>query len=53
MLVRKPGYLNRRIEVYVNINGCILCVDGMGIKEPDKAFMPIILPGKDMAKPNC
>ncbi len=35
MLVRKPGYLNRRIEVYVNINGCILCVDGMGIKEPD------------------
>ena len=35
MLVRKPGYLNRRVELYVNINGCILCVDGMGIKEPD------------------
>ena len=35
VLVRKPGYLNRRIEVYVNINGCILCVDGMGVKEPD------------------
>ncbi len=35
VLVRKPGYLNRRIEVYVNVNGCILCVDGMGIKEPD------------------
>jgi outer membrane protein OmpA-like peptidoglycan-associated protein len=35
MLVRKPGYLNRRIELYVNVNGCILCVDGMGIKEPD------------------
>ncbi len=35
MLVRKPGYLNRRVEVYVNVNGCILCVDGMGIKEPD------------------
>jgi outer membrane protein OmpA-like peptidoglycan-associated protein len=35
MLVRKPGYLNRRIEVYVNVNGCILCVDGMGVKEPD------------------
>lgn len=35
MLVRKPGYLNRRIELYVNINGCILCVDGMGVKEPD------------------
>jgi outer membrane protein OmpA-like peptidoglycan-associated protein len=35
MLVRKPGYLNRRIELYVNVNGCILCVDGMGVKEPD------------------
>lgn len=35
MLVRKPGYLNHRIEVYVNVNGCILCVDGMGVKEPD------------------
>lgn len=35
MLVRKPGYLNRRVEVYVNVNGCILCVDGMGIEEPD------------------
>ncbi|MFN0176856.1 MAG: OmpA family protein [Saprospiraceae bacterium] len=35
LLVRKPGYLNRRVEVYVNVNGCILCVDGMGIKEPD------------------
>jgi len=35
MLVRKPGYLNRRVELYVNINGCILCVDGMGVKEPD------------------
>jgi outer membrane protein OmpA-like peptidoglycan-associated protein len=35
MLVRKPGYLNRRIELYVNVNGCILCVDGMGVNEPD------------------
>lgn len=35
VLVRKPGYFNRRIEVYVNVNGCILCVDGMGVKEPD------------------
>ncbi len=35
ILVRKPGYLNHRIEVYVNVEGCILCVDGMGIKEPD------------------
>jgi outer membrane protein OmpA-like peptidoglycan-associated protein len=35
ILVRKPGYINRRIEAYVNINGCILCIDGMGVKEPD------------------
>lgn len=35
MLVRKPGYLNRRVELYVNVNGCILCVDGMGVNEPD------------------
>jgi outer membrane protein OmpA-like peptidoglycan-associated protein len=40
VLVRKQGYLNRRIEVYVNVNGCILCVDGMGVKEPD--LVPIM-----------
>ena len=35
ILVRKPGYINRRIEAYVNINGCILCIDGMGVKQPN------------------
>lgn len=35
LLVRKKGYFNRRVEVYVNVNGCILCVDGMGVKEPE------------------
>jgi outer membrane protein OmpA-like peptidoglycan-associated protein len=35
ILVRKPGYINRRVEAYVNVNGCILCMDGMGIREPD------------------
>lgn len=29
MMIRKPGYLAKRIEVYVNIEGCILCVDGV------------------------
>jgi outer membrane protein OmpA-like peptidoglycan-associated protein len=29
MLVRKEGYLTKRIEVYVNVNGCIVCVDGV------------------------
>ncbi len=46
MLVRKQGYLNRRVEVYVNVNGCILCVDGMGIKEPD--LVPIMSHDNEM-----
>ncbi len=29
MMVRKPGYLAKRIEVYVNIKGCIICIDGI------------------------
>lgn len=46
MLVRKQGYLNRRVEVYVNVNGCILCVDGMGIKEPD--LVPVLSHGNEI-----
>ena len=33
IMVRKPKYINRRVEAFVNINGCIMCVDGMGVKE--------------------
>lgn len=29
ILLRKEGYLAKRIEVYVNVNGCILCIDGV------------------------
>jgi len=29
ILIRKPGFIAKRIEVYVNIKGCILCVDGV------------------------
>lgn len=29
VLIRKDGYLSKRIEVYVNVNGCILCIDGV------------------------
>lgn len=29
ILIRKEGYLTKRIEVYVNVNGCIVCVDGV------------------------
>lgn len=29
MLIRKEGFLTKRVEVYVNVNGCIICVDGV------------------------
>ena len=29
LLIRKEGYISRRIEAYVDIEGCILCFDGM------------------------
>lgn len=29
VLIRKEGYLTKRIEVYVNVNGCIVCIDGV------------------------
>jgi len=28
-MIRKDGYLAKRIEAYVNINGCIVCIDGV------------------------
>ncbi len=35
IMVRKKGYLTKRIEAYINIEGCILCFDGLGIVEPN------------------
>lgn len=34
ILIRKPGFIAKRIEVYVNIEGCILCVDGVSTLSP-------------------
>ncbi len=34
ILIRKPGFIAKRIEVYVNIAGCILCVDGVASLTP-------------------
>jgi outer membrane protein OmpA-like peptidoglycan-associated protein len=34
LLIRKEGFLAKRIEVYVNVNGCILCVDGVRTLTP-------------------
>lgn len=35
ILIRKDGYLARRIEAYVDIEGCILCIDGIGSISPN------------------
>ncbi len=29
LLIRTPGYFTKRIESFVNIDGCILCMDGV------------------------
>ncbi len=34
IMIRKKGFLTKRIEAYVNIAGCILCFDGLGKFEP-------------------
>lgn len=34
MLIRKKGYYNKRIEAYVDIEGCILCFEGTGEVRP-------------------
>ncbi len=34
IMVRRPGYFNKRIEAYVDVEDCILCFDGLGTVEP-------------------
>jgi outer membrane protein OmpA-like peptidoglycan-associated protein len=34
ILVRKEGYFNKRMEAHVNIDGCILCFEGIGTVSP-------------------
>ena len=34
ILVRKDGYINKRMEAFVNVEGCILCFEGIGSIEP-------------------
>lgn len=34
IMIRRKGYFNKRIEAYINIEGCILCFDGLGIVDP-------------------
>ncbi len=35
IMIRKKGFLTRRMEAYVNVRGCILCFDGIGSIEPN------------------
>lgn len=34
IMVRKPGYLAKRIEAFVNVKGCIICIDGVSNLRP-------------------
>lgn len=34
ILVRKDGYLGKRMEAFVNVEGCILCFEGIGSITP-------------------
>lgn len=37
MLIRKPGYLSKRMEAFVDVDGCILCFEGVGRVKPGVA----------------
>ncbi len=37
ILIRKPGYLSKRMEAHVDIDGCILCFEGVGKVDPGVA----------------
>ncbi len=34
MLIRKDGYFAKRLEAFVNVEGCILCFEGVGDVKP-------------------
>ncbi len=34
VLIRKDGYFNKRLEAYVDVEGCILCFEGVGTVTP-------------------
>ena len=55
IMVRKDGFLTKRMEAYVNIEGCILCFDGVGSVQPgvtdnlsDKNSMGVLLANVEM-----
>ncbi len=46
IMVRKEGYLAKRIEAYVNINGCIVCIDG--VKQAGPGVTDVLTHGFEM-----
>lgn len=34
IMIRKKGFFNKRMEAYINVEGCILCFEGLGIVDP-------------------
>ena len=34
IMIRKKGFFTKRVEAYVNVEGCILCFDGLGMVDP-------------------
>lgn len=34
VMIRKEGFMTKRMEAYVNVKGCILCFDGIGDVRP-------------------
>ena len=34
VMIRKDGFMTKRMEAYVNVKGCILCFDGIGDVRP-------------------
>ncbi len=35
IMIRKKGFFNKRIEAYIDIEGCILCFDGLDVKSQE------------------
>ncbi|MEO1623655.1 MAG: OmpA family protein [Bacteroidota bacterium] len=46
LMIRRKGYLNKRIEAYIDVEGCILCFDGLGIVNP--GVTDVMSHGNDM-----
>ena len=46
IMIRKDGYLAKRIEAYVNINGCIVCIDG--VRQAGPGVVDVLTQGFEM-----